>query len=1389
MSLVEYHDPDGLFPVVLERLRPRLPLKGLSWTSSSGSVYSAESLPLTFAPASRNKSNAESESNPAIGAGHGDATARRHQLPGLQQTPLLRIYVLRCDDKDQYKSVKQNAIRRWLDDHATSLTGPRKGQQTGHDACEWLILHVILPGTTAASEPRWVRNSSSDLDVSKKDQSVGTRWSGKASRSIIEQLRTDFENQGSSTQTRIAQLRLRKDELPLDVGPELPIPRGHGDGETAKEGDLASSDVLDNLKSRIVASFDARLKQYETDIAEKLSQRSLPGWNFCTFFILKEGLAQSFERIGLLSDALRSYEELHADLDSLIDGELYEQQQTHGTTFSTCPNDLAVILGALVQRSEPGSELDISVLEYPLDCTRKNFRVLIAANSISAFDFKCYVFSCQLRLSTCMGRPYTQDSARSMGDTAKIQSTKTTNNNVEEVNFKDVAALANVCKLAGAGLPVLSRLLRRDLCQCNLGSDFHNDSMRSAAVDAIVASWTFAAAQQAFDSTKSSHFDEVRSHYLTNSVSATPFAAQKTLHTSSSANGNLQNAQSRLYSSSAGAKSELALGRSGLFQAASCRAEICLMQRQMLKKATGWHSWSSHRDGTLSPAQAEQEPHSSLDGDGAIEKASVPAISQMLEKTTLLQSTESFSAFTHHFEVGELKQSVPSGLKNLKRKDEYVRVALALIAKRAEHQPSAENLPEAGQRKELELRESPTGSSELLKNILTFARELPCEVEVPLQEHFLVTSLDQNITLLDDEDGFSLMLNIEPLAHAAWPVDKIALHLSRDEQAEGHHIILRSDISHTVRKPSAGVELRSRTTATGPYRPWKLTLHVGQVTFVLETASRAQSSSIFKQPTQATDRSIILGRIAQVFCFPHSRAFDAQLRLSKTLRIGSKRLIELILSCGQNCVQSVNMTVKSHTAGLRLHTAQASSSRETLHIDPGGTPGTLSWQNLASSLVQISIPIDVDHNSKRLTVSLELEYETSNGTFSLLKSFCVSTRVPLDVNVQDALRLETLQSKLLIMPGDEGPRSIASVKLEGNNYWSIDAVSPSQRLTALADRPSFMAYNTAPIATPSSNFDPSANVLQLCVQHISILDCILHKVKGLLTEAMERSKLRKFQSLLQMVLAENIHNYTPRDVLEYSALTEEFELPPFSSFDWSKVFNAVSPSEANEISEWLQRWHSHNDVLILSAQLETSEPEVLIVPFEIPSVDALHSASVTLVETQIPPVFTLQHKTILVGSAHTCHVSIHSTFHWSRNHSWLSSEEEKLFQYSLNYDASMWMVAGPVQSTFAASEGAEKAAEFTLTPLRRGFAALPTVDIVPFASLCDGLVVGGGNSSPFSVNDSSPSARNFSPHDGIMSTSRPSLQPDASITCETDCTTAGHGVWVIDGADTSTIHI
>ncbi|KAL9082343.1 MAG: hypothetical protein Q9159_006494 [Coniocarpon cinnabarinum] len=1260
MSLVEYHDPDGLFPVVLERLRPRLPLKGLSWTSSSGSVYSVESLPLTFAPASRNKSNAESESNPAIGAGHGDATARRHQLPGLQQTPLLRIYVLRCDDKDQYKSVKQNAIRRWLDDHATSLTGPRKGQQTGHDACEWLILHVILPGTTAASEPRWVRNSSSDLDVSKKDQSVGTRWSGKASRSIIEQLRTDFENQGSSTQTRIAQLRLRKDELPLDVGPELPIPRGHGDGETAKEGDLASSDVLDNLKSRIVASFDARLKQYETDIAEKLSQRSLPGWNFCTFFILKEGLAQSFERIGLLSDALRSYEELHADLDSLIDGELYEQQQTHGTTFSTCPNDLAVILGALVQRSEPGSELDISVLEYPLDCTRKNFRVLIAANSISAFDFKCYVFSCQLRLSTCMGRPYTQDSARSMGDTAKIQSTKTTNNNVEEVNFKDVAALANVCKLAGAGLPVLSRLLRRDLCQCEDAAGLFVLTRRKRA-----------------------------SEHLLGDIAALQIDTGKDL------------------------------------------AAVSLL-------------------GPLI-ASFKQRKWTSLE-------------------TRLLET-------------------YAKGLKNLKRKDEYVRVALALIAKRAEHQPSAENLPEAGQRKELELRESPTGSSELLKNILTFARELPCEVEVPLQEHFLVTSLDQNITLLDDEDGFSLMLNIEPLAHAAWPVDKIALHLSRDEQAEGHHIILRSDISHTVRKPSAGVELRSRTTATGPYRPWKLTLHVGQVTFVLETASRAQSSSIFKQPTQATDRSVILGRIAQVFCFPHSRAFDAQLRLSKTLRIGSKRLIELILSCGQNCVQSVNMTVKSHTAGLRLHTAQASSSRETLHIDPGGTPGTLSCQNLASSLVQISIPIDVDHNSKRLTVSLELEYETSNGTFSLLKSFCVSTRVPLDVNVQDALRLETLQSKLLIMPGDEGPRSIASVKLEGNNYWSIDAVSPSQRLTALADRPSFMAYNTAPIATPSSNFDPSANMLQLCVQHISILDCILHKVKGLLTEAMERSKLRKFQSLLQMVLAENIHNYTPRDVLEYSALTEEFELPPFSSFDWSKVFNAVSPSEANEISEWLQRWHSHNDVLILSAQLETSEPEVLIVPFEIPSVDALHSASVTLVETQIPPVFTLQHKTILVGSAHTCHVSIHSTFHWSRNHSWLSSEEEKLFQYSLNYNASMWMVAGPVQSTFAASEGAEKAAEFTLTPLRRGFAALPTVDIVPFASLCDGLVIGGGNSSPFSVNDSSPSARNFSPHDGIMSTSRPSLQPDASITCETDCTTAGHGVWVIDGADTSTIHI
>lgn len=79
-------------------------------------------------------------------------------------------------------------------------------------------------------------------------------------------------------------------------------------------------DILGKIKEGVLQSFDSRVLHYEEDIRKMDSQRTLPGWNYCTFFILKEGLAQSFEHMLLLEDALIQYDELEASFFQMLKG-------------------------------------------------------------------------------------------------------------------------------------------------------------------------------------------------------------------------------------------------------------------------------------------------------------------------------------------------------------------------------------------------------------------------------------------------------------------------------------------------------------------------------------------------------------------------------------------------------------------------------------------------------------------------------------------------------------------------------------------------------------------------------------------------------------------------------------------------------------------------------------------------------------------------------------------------------------------------------------------------------------------------------------------------------------------------------------------------------------
>lgn len=395
---------------------------------------------------------------------------RRHQIPGLRQTPYLKIYLLRCDDSETYKATARKQIREWVKEHTPPSQSSSTSTQENHDAYEWMILHVVIPETPAASQPRW----SSSTTTGEKDKS-GLKWT-RGSTTLLEKLRADFNVASKSAPDRIAQLRLPKERIPPHMLPASAAVTSPPVAESPQEQDRVWSDLIAKFKTLILSSFDLRVGQYEENIRKNEAQRSFPGWNFNTFFILKEGLARGFESVGLVEDALLGYDELSIGLDTVIREQASEQAQ--GSVLLNYSDDLHSKVADLVKRSandaknqenSPSSLHD----DQPINAQLKDYRGLILANNISIFDFRLYIFARQMSLLLRLGNSL---SARSDLATklqprpnAGVMQRSTDDSGIgmksggQASDSEDLFSLADLCTRALNFITFAGRLLRNDL--------------------------------------------------------------------------------------------------------------------------------------------------------------------------------------------------------------------------------------------------------------------------------------------------------------------------------------------------------------------------------------------------------------------------------------------------------------------------------------------------------------------------------------------------------------------------------------------------------------------------------------------------------------------------------------------------------------------------------------------------------------------------------------------------------------------------------------------------------------------------------------------------------------------------------------------------------------
>lgn len=700
---VEYHDPAGVFPLISHQLAHRLPLRNLNWHSPSRPLRQIKSLHVDFVP---DKHTSSSLRPPAqrvdstgpnsveiVRSGHDSqrqvVTERRHQIPGLKTSPYLKVYLLRCDDKDAYKTIERQKLRQWLRDNA-----PTEGKREKHDAFEWLVIHVVIPDTVVSSEPRWREGGSKDEDELRERPKSSAKWPGKSTRTVFDKLRADFNESSKSGSDRIAQLRLTKDQVPPDL---LPTPAVAPTlEETLPERENAWADLVSKLKNLILIPFDLRVRQYEEDIAEQDSRRALPGWNFCTFFIHKEGLAKALESVGMVEDALALYDELSIGLESVLRDQAAGKEDGSATTFEPCTADIeGRILGVGTQRSGSATKGDVSSpdrgsAEHNFSLFSKDYRERIVMSQISVFDFFCYLFVRQKALLLRLANA--QVVRQELGGPLN----------------EDLMLMAEVNKRALSFIHANGRILRADLKHgyassvtsprarpsvdsiCRAATN--SSRATSASIASLVSSWCHAVAGLVLDETTTSAPTLAEANRASTLAKLNGNAGRPDFGFGMGANpypqrfNSLNNKRAPstapelrspppgpdgMFSppSSSGGESDRAFGKStlpGMVELAVHRAELTMLRRKMLEllgERRGWFAgWAGQRRKRLQATPGNDGPSLEAE-DFALNVPNdnlSPALAYSLESEFSFQETYaklSDSAIRHYQLAGHFKSA------------------------------------------------------------------------------------------------------------------------------------------------------------------------------------------------------------------------------------------------------------------------------------------------------------------------------------------------------------------------------------------------------------------------------------------------------------------------------------------------------------------------------------------------------------------------------------------------------------------------------------------------------------------------------------------------------------------------------------------------------------
>ncbi|KAF9765334.1 hypothetical protein IL306_002421 [Fusarium sp. DS 682] len=1436
---VEYFDPHDVYKLLAPGLIPRLPLRNLNWQSHAGPLRSIDTLyveliqgddpgsvasPHTlrrsgstlddgfqqqnFGGQASSADQIDTQSLPSRAIG----SQRRHQIPGLRRTPYLKVLLVRCDDNETYKTSVRAEIREWIKTQIPSSSNPkRNSKQEKHDAFDYLILHVVLPNTVASTQPR---TSSRSQDTSEKTTS---RWR-TGSTPLFEKLRTDFSGLGKTAQDRVAQIRIGINDLPYDQLPRVvpAVPTGYSEDEHDAEN--AWAELIAKFKSLILTSFDQRVTQYEEDIKEKDGQRSLPGWNFCTFFILKEGLARGFESVGLVEDALVGYDELSVGLDSVVNEQADEGSPTrHGGAMLSYTEELKDIVKTALAKAPGGNTEDEEAVdlqsnetikeqfdEIPISATKKAYRDKILANDVSVFDFRCYIFARQMALLLRLGNAWSsrddllaklkeqQDSV--LHGVAPLAPPP---KHTEET--ENLASLGEICRRTLQFIPAVSQIMRRDILTAVAADKSDDDDSPidphlSEVMDNVVASFAFSVAQQILAQTAS------KSLPIPPSTLAPPQSQeQKTsipepktmMHPARTTSLHVQTGLAP------GTRPPLSPGvfpgpgmpkvsndkesqflKAGLEDLAARRAELYMLSRSILDGLGKKRGWSDGWKEAPIIAEAEADfEEISLDDKPAASGTSedIPPLdagvnSNLLQ--TAIDSPENFYRLyeiltdkaLRHYTVANHDHAVQacmadlavlnfyleqysaaatyfyratpffgeSGwtslelsmlvmylhcLREMKSKDDYVRVALKLLTKSCAAEK--ERLEQRSKRVSRVGKAEPADTMSMkgvVGNLFDLASSLSSQVKVHLSNFFTNIELAGAPEYFDKEDKCSLTINLWSLLPDEIKLDGIEVRATASETGPIRELHFSRKRDIVLQPGQNSIKVECTSVVPGKYKIDHLGLFSSNLFLHFER-------DINQPPPQTTD----IFKHPEVIIFHRAGALDVQLVATRHTSLDKNNTLDLTLNPGWNSIKSCEIKIKPTTGGLRLLTLEAQVVDSDVEFAKKPESGGILYFNeiAAESSVNIRFPYSVEHDMADVTAKVDVAYTLESGQkYTFAKSIIIPISLALGVNVQDVFKHNALYSRFNVSTASASPlRLYKSELMPCDLFESEFGVPPADTTMVFSKQPATLLYRIKRKTNVRSS-KRAARTMYLKLYYNILQTEIEEALVESIFDALDDPSLVSFSKLITSLVVREAKALQPID-LERAALLGAVPTAFLADVPWDKHFAGIGRVPGTQedatvkISTAIKEWQASNPRIQISAA-QPDNPCTLLIPVEIPSLPILHTADI---ELQTPLTELMDQRP---GAVPTVAINqmLPATLHLRWTQIWDTEMQHKKdieYSYEVAAPGDTWLLGGRRKGHFvipgskreplSSSSDTEAEIPLIMIPLREGWLPYPGIEI------------------------------------------------------------------------------